>query len=129
MGTGYVTISRKLIAGGIVLAVGSVVFAGGSTAFAKAKPGKKAGKPQIVLGAVKSVDSNTITVEAKKGGSRQFQLTGDTTYKLRGKKGAADENATKTDLKEGERVAVTAKGDTAQAIVIEGAHKKSKKKA
>ncbi len=113
----------------IAMAVGCGVLATGSTALAKAKAGKKANQLQVVLGTVKSIDGNSLTVEAKKGGSKQLQLTGDTTYKLKGKKGAADETATRTDVKEGERVAITAKGDQAQTVVIEGKHKKAKKNA
>jgi hypothetical protein len=111
------------------LALAGMTLCTGSIVLAKAKAGKKADKPQVVLGTVKAVDDKSITVETKKGGSQQFQLTSDTTYKLKGKKGAAEETAARTDLKEGARVAVTAKADQAQSVVIEHQHKKTKKNA
>jgi hypothetical protein len=111
------------------LALVGMALGSGSIALAKAKAGKKADKPQVVLGTVKAVDDKSITVETKKGGSQQFQLSADTTYKLKGKKGAAEETAARTDLKEGQRVAVMAKDDQAQSVVIEHPHKKTKKNA
>jgi hypothetical protein len=110
------------------LAVGCIAL-NASPALAKAKASKKADQPQVVLGTVKSVDSNSITVDTKKGGSKQFQLTGDTTYKqAAGKKGGTDSTAARTDVKEGARVAVTVKGDKADSVLIEGTQKKGKKK-
>lgn len=120
---------RKFIGVGMAALVGIILTTGGNTALAKAKGKKNADAPQVTMGTVKSIDGNTLTVEAKKGSMQQFQLNGDTTYKLRGKKGAADENAVKTDIKEGEHVAVTSKGGTVQTVLIEGAQKKAKKKA
>ncbi len=111
------------------LTVGGLVLSGGGTAMAKATAGKKkSDAPQVIQGTVKAIDKDSLTVEAKKGGSRVFNLNGDTTYKIKGKKGAADETGTRTDIKDGERVAVTAKGDQAQTVLIEPKAKKEKKK-
>jgi hypothetical protein len=109
------------------LAIGCLICTTGSTALAKAKSAKKADQPQTVLGTVKSVDGNALTVETKKGGAKQFQLSDDTKYQLKGKKDSAEQPAVRSDVKEGQRVSVTAKGDQVQSIVIEIKGKKSKK--
>jgi hypothetical protein len=109
------------------LAIGCLICTTGSTALAKAKSAKKADQSQTVLGTVKSVDGNALTVETKKGGAKQFQLSDDTKYQLKGKKDSAEQAAARSDVKEGQRVSVTAKGDQVQSIVIETKGKKSKK--
>jgi hypothetical protein len=109
------------------LAVGSLICSANSTALAKGKAGKKADQPTTVQGTVKSLDGTALTVETKKAGAKQFQLTDSTTYEVKGKKGGADQAAARADVKEGERVSVTAKGDQVQSIVIDGKGKKSKK--
>ena len=106
-----------------------LILTTGSVALAKAKPGKKADQALVVLGTVKSIEGNSITLETKKGGSKQFQLTDDTKYKQAGKKGSDEKPADRTDVKAGQRAAVTAKGDQVQTIVIESKQKKGKKAA
>ena len=71
--------------------------------------------------------ATSLTVETKKGGAKQFQLSDDTKYQLKGKKDSAEQAAARSDVKEGQRVSVTAKGDQVQSIVIETKGKKSKK--
>jgi hypothetical protein len=85
---------------------------------AKYKAVKKADNPQTVLGTVKSVDGKSVTIDSKKGDSKQFQLTDDTTYKRKSKKGSEAQAATRADVKEGVRVSVTAKGDQVQSLLI-----------
>ena len=109
------------------LASGCLLCATSSTALAKAKAGKKADQPQTILGTVTAVDGNSLTVETKKAGAKQFQLSDDTKYQLKGKKGGVAQTAARNDVKAGQRVAVTAKGDQVQSIVIETKGKKSKK--
>jgi hypothetical protein len=109
------------------LATGGLLCATGSTALAKAKALKPADQPQTILGTVASVDGNSLTVETKKAGAKQFQLSDDTKYQLKGKQGSAEQTASRNDVKAGQRVAVTAKGDQVQSIVIERKAKKSKK--
>jgi hypothetical protein len=127
---GYIYITQKSkisIAWVITIVVGGLLLTANSTALAKSKSGKKADKPQTVLGTVKSVDGNSVTIDSKKGDAKQFQLTDDTTYKLKGKKGSEAQTATSADVKEGVRVAVTAKGDQVKSLLIETKPKKSKK--
>ena len=109
------------------MVIGGLILTTGSVAMAKAKPGKKANQALVVLGTVTSIEGNSITLESKKGGSKQFKLTDDTKYKQAGKKGSDEKPADRADVKAGQRVAVTAKGDQLQTIVIESKQKKGKK--
>jgi hypothetical protein len=109
------------------LAIGCLLCATSSTALAKAKALKQADQPQTTLGTVTAVDGNSLTIETKKAGAKQFQLSDDTKYQLKGKKGGAEQTAARNDVKAGQRVAVTAKGNQVQSIVIETKAKKSKK--
>ncbi len=56
------------------LAIGCLICTTGSTALAKAKSAKKADQSQTVLGTVKSVDGNALTVETKKGVRSNFNF-------------------------------------------------------
>jgi hypothetical protein len=124
----FQTLNRNFSRVGLAtMVICGLILATGSVALAKAKPGKKADQALVVLGTVTTIEGNSITLESKKGGSKQFQLTDDTKYQQAGKKGSDEKPVARADVKAGQRVAVTAKGDQAQTIVIESKQKKGKK--
>ena len=111
-----------------LLAVGFASPASGSAAVAKAK-GKKANRAQKVAGAVTALDDTSVTVETKKSGSRKFELTNATSFKLKTTKDGEAKPAVASDLKVGGRVQITAAGGTAKEIVIMAKQRKQKKVA
>ncbi len=117
-----------------------------ATAGDKAK-GKGKGKHGIA-GVVQSVDKDSVTVKImqhkKKKGSgsgsgsasgaeeKTFKLSGstkfDTLSHTKGQKGVETKDAKLEDVKAGQRIRITADGDTAQKIDILGEAKKKKNK-
>ena len=107
----------------LVVAVALVV--GGASVFAK---GKKGGKVcHGAKGTVTAVDSSSITVETKKKGAKQFQLTASTVYERKGKKGQPNTPAALTEVQQGEHVHVTAAGGKATKVVFKKKHHKKNK--
>jgi len=116
----------------LALALVLMLTAGAATASAKGSKNKGGNKDHGVRGTVTAVDGNSITVETRKRGNQKFQITSSTTIERLGKHGqtkpSKEAKAGKTGkrgnaakirkIKEGSRVQVTTKGDTAEKITV-----------
>ena len=127
-------ISRMGIA---VMALAVALAVGGSTALAKghkgagkhAGKGGKAGKAEKAVGGkVTAVDQNSITIDTKKHGSKQYQVNAGTTYEFKGKKHGAGRPAALSDVTAGERVKIAGRGNQATKVIISKAKHGGKNK-
>ena len=124
-------ISRMGIA---VMALAVALAVGGSTALAKGHKGAgkhagKAGKAEKAVGGkVTAVDQNSITIDTKKHGAKQYQVNASTTYEFKGKKHQAGRPAALSDVTAGERVQITGGGNQAKKVIISKAKHGAKNK-
>jgi hypothetical protein len=111
---------RSIYRTGIVALVVAVAVAGvSSTAFAKGQ--KKNKGTHATGGKVTAVDQNSLTIETKKKGAKQFTLTSTTVYEKASKDSTKPATpATLADVKTGRHVKVVAAGGQAQKVTLRG---------
>ena len=113
---------RVFVVGLLAVAVGFAVLGTGSTAQAKGK----AAKDHLVKGKIESIDGDTLTVTDKQSGTEKVHLANDTVYQMHtGKKKDGTNTAiARADLKPGEHVSISVKGDNATGRLgyLQGAH-------
>ena len=113
---------NRTAAAGLAVAL----IAGGSTALAKGGKHNKAGKADHgIRGTVSAVTEKTITVETKKKGAQEFQLTDTTVYETKGKKKQGNTPAARTDVQQGAKVQIVASGTTAEKVIISAGKQKA----
>ena len=111
----------------MALALTFALVAGGSVALAKGQKGegKKKGEHGM-RGTVTVVDADSISIETKKHGTKQFQLAASTVYETKGRKHQANTPATLAAVKKGDRIQIVANGSEVTKVIIEGEHHKKK---
>lgn len=107
---------------GIVSLVVAAAVAIGGSAFAKGKGGKS----HSVKGTITAFTNSSITVETKKKGPKDVQLTSSTVYEIKGKKGQPNTTAAYGDLVQGAKVRITTSNGQATEVLISKKHHKRK---